>query len=88
MSAFSRRAAGSGVGVKVGVGDGIGVLVGAGVAVAEGVRVATGVDTDGKVSEQLCKINARNRMDGRNRVFTQVLYWRLGYMSTLENFSR
>jgi hypothetical protein len=81
------RVAGRGVGdgVEVGEGRGVRVAVGVGVVVAVGAAVGVEVAKNGSIEEQLCRNRAKLSSRGKKHFFTQVLYWRMGFKSTLWN---
>ena len=76
---------GVGVGVAVGEGSGVGVTVRVGVVVEVGKGVGVEVAKNGNRLEQLCNSKARLSIRGKKSFFTQVLYRRMEFKSTLWN---
>ncbi len=69
----------------VGVGVGVGVLVGVGGRVGVLVLAGVGVAAYGSWRPQLCKRIAMRSKTGKILFDTQVLYWMMQELSTLNN---
>ena len=72
----------------MGEGRGVGVEVGVGVIVAVGTAVGVEVAKNGRMVEQLCRNRARIIVRGKKYFFTQVLYRRMGFKSTLRDITQ